>query len=224
MNCQYDFDHEIWNRISYRAKDFVSELLELDAEKRLTGENALKHEWLRQHSQSIILDDEFMSKVQKRIEYHADSNLLKRIGLSIIAHKSSAEEIMKLRQAFRRFDTNNDGVISFSDFKLAMEKFGHTDSEVKEIFDKMVCRGISDVLNDYILVTLHCHFYSIQLKYLTLIVLIKISRLCTKMVVWYTILSSSQLRLKLLGTLKKRRLQRHSIELILTILVSSVRG
>lgn len=147
MNCDYNFDNDTWNCISDQAKNFIQELLEPDETKRLTGEGAIQHEWLTKRPLSkrtslYMLDDEFMSKVNKRIEYHAENNLLKRIGLSIIAHKSSADEIMKLRQAFRKYDTNNDGVICFDDFKSGMEKFGQDGPEIKAIFDKMVCKYI----------------------------------------------------------------------------------
>ena len=44
--CQYDFPSPFWDDISSSAKDLISKLLVTDPKKRLSVEEALKHEWL----------------------------------------------------------------------------------------------------------------------------------------------------------------------------------
>ncbi len=43
-----------------------------------------------------------------------------------------------MREAFDKYDTEKDGVISFDEFKLALAKFNYTDEELNDIFSRMV--------------------------------------------------------------------------------------
>eukprot|EP01025_Chloroclados_australasicus_P029221 TRINITY_DN2912_c0_g1_i1.p1 TRINITY_DN2912_c0_g1~~TRINITY_DN2912_c0_g1_i1.p1 ORF type:complete len:342 (-),score=50.35 TRINITY_DN2912_c0_g1_i1:396-1421(-) len=42
----YDADDPVWDKVSDTAKDLVSKLLDIDADKRLTAEQALAHPWV----------------------------------------------------------------------------------------------------------------------------------------------------------------------------------
>ena len=42
----WDFKEEIWGDISLEGKDFIKKLLQLDARKRLSAVEALKHPWI----------------------------------------------------------------------------------------------------------------------------------------------------------------------------------
>ena len=43
---KYNLETEPWTGISSEAKDLLVKLLEVDPEKRLSAEEALKHPWL----------------------------------------------------------------------------------------------------------------------------------------------------------------------------------
>ena len=43
----YEFHPEYWGHISAEAKDFVSRLLTVDVELRMTAQEALLHPWVR---------------------------------------------------------------------------------------------------------------------------------------------------------------------------------
>ena len=60
----------------------------------------------------------------------------------MIAHKSNANEILELRKLFDQYDTANNGVISFEEFKAALEKSDYPPDQVAEIFKSIVspCR------------------------------------------------------------------------------------
>lgn len=45
-NAEYEFDGPEWSRVSPAAKDVVKKLLQVDADKRITAEELLKHDWL----------------------------------------------------------------------------------------------------------------------------------------------------------------------------------
>ncbi len=56
----------------------------------------------------------------------------------VVAHKSSSEEIGILRKVFQKYDKKRDGSIGFDDFSTALEEFGHTDDDLKEMFEAVV--------------------------------------------------------------------------------------
>ncbi|XP_051976219.1 calcium/calmodulin-dependent protein kinase type 1D-like isoform X2 [Xyrauchen texanus] len=46
LRAEYEFDSPYWDDISDSAKDFISNLMQKDPEKRLTCEEALQHPWI----------------------------------------------------------------------------------------------------------------------------------------------------------------------------------
>lgn len=42
----FSFDDPVWDHVSKDAKDLISQLLTVDAKKRLTVQQALSHSWL----------------------------------------------------------------------------------------------------------------------------------------------------------------------------------
>lgn len=56
----------------------------------------------------------------------------------VIAHKSSTEEIIHLREAFDQYDKGNDGYITFVEFKEALETCNYGESDIQEIFESIV--------------------------------------------------------------------------------------
>ena len=56
----------------------------------------------------------------------------------VVAHKSSSEEIGILRKIFQKFDKKRDGSIGFEDFCSALAEFGHSEQDLKEMFEAVV--------------------------------------------------------------------------------------
>jgi calcium-dependent protein kinase len=58
--------------------------------------------------------------------------------LQVIAHKSSTDEILHLRKAFDQYDSSNDGIISFEEFKASLEQLHYSEETMKDIFKSVV--------------------------------------------------------------------------------------
>jgi len=136
----YSFYAKTWAHISQESKDFVKELIVLDPEVRLNGQQALEHVWQSNEFalSERIPDEDFLESVQYTLGHFSEVGDFKKIALMVIAHKSSSSEIVNLRKAFDAYDTTNDGVISYSEFRNAMNKSGHyTEEDITEIFDNL---------------------------------------------------------------------------------------
>ena len=55
--CNPDYTSERWANISKSAIDFIQQMLQFEPEKRITVENALKHEWITGHAPKVQLGD-----------------------------------------------------------------------------------------------------------------------------------------------------------------------
>ncbi len=51
---QYEFHHQFWKDISNSAKSFISAMLTVNPEKRITAEAALRHPWMKKLSSLIM--------------------------------------------------------------------------------------------------------------------------------------------------------------------------
>lgn len=53
---EYDMPDVLFQHVSSDAKDFISKLLVVDQEKRMSAEQALAHPWLRRSSRCVPTD------------------------------------------------------------------------------------------------------------------------------------------------------------------------
>lgn len=139
MRCDYTFEKDYWKPISAEAKDFVSNLLVLDPKVRYNAAQSQQHKWLsKEFKQSDRVPTEsFQAAVADNLLVYKDTAELKKVALNIIAHRSSTEEIFKLRKCFDAYDTTNNGIISFEEFQEALKKANYSDKDVKEMFDSV---------------------------------------------------------------------------------------
>mmetsp|Transcript_23294 Transcript_23294/g.33389 ORF Transcript_23294/g.33389 Transcript_23294/m.33389 type:complete len:350 (-) Transcript_23294:1404-2453(-) len=139
MRADYQYRGLIWEGISKEGKDFIDNLLVLDPKNRMNATTALQHNWLdNQFSLSDRRPNEsLMNDIEHNLLHYKYQSDLKKIALNVIAHRSSADEIMDLRKAFDQYDSENDGTITFSEFKMALEKSNYSDEEMHSIFDSI---------------------------------------------------------------------------------------
>jgi serine/threonine protein kinase len=140
LKGKYDFDADIWNDRSPQGKAFVSALLQVDPDERLNAKQALRHAWLRRETRLSDLKSmlERMEIAKTRLVLYAESGEFKKIVMQVIAKKSRTEDILELRKIFNEFDKNQDGTITFGEFKEALSRSNLSDEELRDIFHKLV--------------------------------------------------------------------------------------
>jgi len=157
----YIFYSNRWGELSQESKEFVKSLIVVDPEKRLNAVDALKHNWLNEEFplENRIPDKVFLESVGESIAHYGEVGEFKKIALQLIAHKSSSSEIVELRKAFDAYDTANDGVISLSEFKAAMNSSSsYTDNDVENIFKTMDADNNGKIYyTEFLAATLEAH-------------------------------------------------------------------
>lgn len=140
MRGKFSFDGAIWNSVSEDAKDFVRELLVVDPKKRMRGPDAIKHQWIvnREQLHDELPSDAVLATIDDSLLNYRNMSQLKKLALTVIAHRSTTKEILQLRKVFDRFDTVKDGVLSSEEFKAALETMNYTGGEMEEIFSSLV--------------------------------------------------------------------------------------
>ena len=140
MTADFNFEGKGWENISDSAKKFVSELLVTDPFNRLSAAKACKHEWLKNSesaNSATIPVDEYMDILKENMQAYAGACELKKLALTIVAHKSTSEELLELHNAFKQFDTEHDGVIRKFEFVQMMKRFHYSDEEIESMFTSM---------------------------------------------------------------------------------------
>jgi len=139
MRADYAMEGPIWDDISDEGKDFVNNLLIVDPKQRLNATGALAHPWLEhcnQHSDRAP-SEAILSKLEHSFLSYKDTPTLKKLALNVIAHNSRTEEIVKLRDVFKKYDTEKNGVLSFDEFKAALHESDFSHELLREVFESV---------------------------------------------------------------------------------------
>ena len=139
MRGDYRMDAPVWKEISEPAKDLVAKLLVVDPKKRLTAQQALQHPWLATPDvlPDHLPDEAVLRQVDDSLLNYKQTSALKRYALNVIAHRSTSVEIQELRKAFDHYDTEKNGVITFSEFREALKEMNYPEETLKEIFSSI---------------------------------------------------------------------------------------
>lgn len=98
MKGEYEFDSPYWDNISEPAKDFISQLICVDTQKRFTCKQALEHDWVSgnlasdkdiYHSVSEQLKKNFAKNKWKQA-YNATAVIRQMKKLAMTSHPSEA--------------------------------------------------------------------------------------------------------------------------------------
>lgn len=127
---EYDFDDEVWDKVSPEAKDLIQKLL-VPENERLSPKEALEHPWLKNTDTSSKSGDLGASLIT-RLKRFQKAKKFKKAVLTFIASRVTDSEIEKEIETFRALDKNKDGYITMLELKAAMQKH-HSEEEVENI-------------------------------------------------------------------------------------------
>jgi len=140
---KFSFSDPIWASISDSGKDFITQLLTKEQEKRPSAEQALQHPWILQANElqkESVTGEMAMGALTNLQNFNAQSKLKQATFAFIASQLLSKNEKEQIDKVFRAMDTNGDGKLSKEEIKNGYaEYFGRTlnDQEVDEMYDKV---------------------------------------------------------------------------------------
>ena len=140
---KFSFSDPVWATISDNAKDFITQLLTKDQEKRPSAEQALNHPWIMQAKEMItssVSQDVAMGALTNLQNFNASSKLKQATYAFIASQLLSKNEKEQIDKVFRAMDENGDGVLTKEEIKKGYQDyFGRTlnDTEIDDMFAKV---------------------------------------------------------------------------------------
>ena len=125
LSGKFSFNPKYFSNISEKAKDLIKKCLIYDKNKRITAENALKHEFFMDDiNPNNIFEDEIDTKnVLLSLKNYSQHSKIYQTGLTFLSHNfADKEELNKLKKIFYKIDLNLDGKLSKYEFEQAFKE------------------------------------------------------------------------------------------------------
>jgi calcium-dependent protein kinase len=106
------FSDACWSSISDKAKDFITKLLTMDVNTRVSAEEALKHPWIVEMSASKVDSSMVQGAFSNLKTFRADVKLKQATYAFMASQLLSTKEKENLSKIFKAFDKNGDGKLS----------------------------------------------------------------------------------------------------------------
>mmetsp|Transcript_6088 Transcript_6088/g.8856 ORF Transcript_6088/g.8856 Transcript_6088/m.8856 type:complete len:488 (-) Transcript_6088:359-1822(-) len=155
ISGKFSFPKSEWDSISDDAKNFISGLLQLDPNKRMTAAEAMNHEWIVQRvgkteSTNEPKNKEISNSSKERIDnfssYLSVQKMKKKI-LGFITKHIPPSEVEKLGAMFKQMDLNNDGMLSLEEIESAIGEqcFQEIDDQLKNLKEELSLTGQTEI-------------------------------------------------------------------------------
>jgi calcium-dependent protein kinase len=109
---KFSFSDPCWASISDKAKDFISQLLTYDVDKRPSAEAVLQHPWIIEMSASPVDSAVAQGALSNLKTFRADQKLKQATFAFIASQLLTKNEKENLAKIFKAIDKNGDGKLS----------------------------------------------------------------------------------------------------------------
>ena len=127
LSGKFTFNNKYFNNVSDKAKDLIKKCLVYNKSKRITAEQALKHEFFADDiNPNNIFEDEIDSKnVLISLKNYSQQTKIYQTVLTYLSHNyADKEELNRLKKIFYKIDLNLDGKLSKEELKYAFKEAG----------------------------------------------------------------------------------------------------
>ena len=128
---EINFPPEKWDSISKEAKDLINHML-MPEKERFTAAQVLAHSWFKIIHEIPLEKLNFNTEFFKR---YIRRKQLKKMIIVYIASRLQESEINDLKEIFKAFDKDNDGQISYDEFKEGIKKLESNSIKPNEFHD-----------------------------------------------------------------------------------------
>jgi serine/threonine protein kinase len=139
--------------------DLITTMLKVNESERLSVKEALDHSFFslietKKHSVN--------SKVLQQIEKFNEQSYFQKEIFYYLAKLTNDEQISELKDAFKEFDINNEGMISYDEFKQIMHRFSDKDnSTIKKLWKSLDFHKVGKIYYTEFIAATYENFVSI---------------------------------------------------------------
>jgi len=159
---KFSFQDAVWSQVSDEAKDFITQLLTKDQDKRPSAEEALQHPWIQKVNElqkSNLNQDVALGALKNLQNFNAQSKLKQATYAFIASQLLSKQEKEDIDKVFRAMDANGDGKLSKEEIKNGYaEYFGKslTDEQIDEMFAQVDADGNGEIdYSEFVVATMN---------------------------------------------------------------------
>jgi calcium-dependent protein kinase len=129
---------EHWARISDTCKHFITSLLIVEPEVRLTAKQALGHTWLQDNVKRSSVQFDHSHSLLAALQAYKATPKFRRCCFLAMTWLLTSRETAQMQKEFLAIDTDQQGTISQSELKeLLARTFGVADADAIEVFKAM---------------------------------------------------------------------------------------
>lgn len=130
----YDKSNPCYTKLSDNAKNLIKSLLVVAPNNRIDDDQIISHPWFNQ--EDVIDNNDAFDQIEFK---NLTQDAFKRAIEAFIIHQmENTKTIDNLRKAFKKYDTNGDGLISRDELKKMIDKTAkqqYSDLELNELMD-----------------------------------------------------------------------------------------
>lgn len=132
MAEEYPMSSPEWQAVSEDAKSLIRGLLKADPSQRLSIFEVAEHPWLRE--QTVRSDPAIALQVMSNMRQFSQASHLFSLGAASVARQLDHNGLRDVHRVFCDMDTNGDGVLEFSEMRVAFERvFGEESDALRDL-------------------------------------------------------------------------------------------
>lgn len=134
----YDLTQKPFDRISASAKDLIQKLLQMDPNKRISAEQALKHSWFKENKSKEIYnqikDEATIKKMIHNLKNYRCDSVIQETALAYLVHNyPTMTDVINACKLFSQIDVNGDGKITQEEFLNGLKKLIKADKLEEDV-------------------------------------------------------------------------------------------
>ena len=160
LSGKFVFNKKYFSNVSDKAKDLISKCLIYNKNKRITAEEALKHEFFADDiNPNNIFEDVIDSKhVLNSLKNYSNHSKIYQTVLAFLSHNyADKEELNRLKKIFYKIDLNLDGKLTKDELFVAFKEAGMEmkNSQLNKVIESIDFDGNGSIeYEEFIRVTL----------------------------------------------------------------------
>jgi Ca2+-binding EF-hand superfamily protein len=160
LSGKFVFNKKYFSNVSDKAKDLISKCLIYNKNKRITAEEALKHEFFADDiNPNNIFEDVIDNKhVLNSLKNYSNHSKIYQTVLAFLSHNyADKEEINRLKKIFYKIDLNLDGKLTKDELFVAFKEAGMEmkNSQLNKVIESIDFDGNGSIeYEEFIRVTL----------------------------------------------------------------------